>query len=147
MADDHTVGTRHGQWGGLAMTFIQGDPLDRELCLTLLARSTMGRLGLVLGPMPFVHPVRYHVSRSHLLFGLPVDQLAREVDDVVVALQADGFDEDRGRYWTVVAIGPSTPVAMTWEAPSDIVCDGLHAFRLRPKLFSGHWLGPPTEPF
>ena len=129
------------------MTFIQGDQLDRELCLSLLARSTIGRLGLILGPMPFVHPVRYFVRRSHLLFGLSADQLAREVDDVVVALQADGFDEDRGHYWTVVAVGPSTPVAVTSEVPSDIVRHGLHAFRLRPKLFSGHWLGSPPAPF
>ena len=123
-----------------SLTLIEDDQLDRDQCLSLLARVNVGRLGMVRGPLPFIYPVRYSVSRGHILFGVSFEELAREIDDIVVALQADGFDEDSTRYWTVVAIGPTTPVGMTWEGPSELLPEKRYTFRLRPKMFSCHWL-------
>jgi nitroimidazol reductase NimA-like FMN-containing flavoprotein (pyridoxamine 5'-phosphate oxidase superfamily) len=121
------------------MTLFQSGRLGSEQCLSLLGRARVGRVGLVLGPLPFIYPVRYEVERDHILFGVSFEQVATAVDDTVVALQADGFDEDQGWHWTVLAIGPATAVdggAVGTE----------RAFRLRPRMYSGHWLDPTGTP-
>jgi nitroimidazol reductase NimA-like FMN-containing flavoprotein (pyridoxamine 5'-phosphate oxidase superfamily) len=122
------------------MTLFQGGQLEVGRCLSLLARSSIGRVGIVIGPLPFVYPVRYDMSNGHILFVLSIDQVATAIDDAVVALQADGFDEDRGRRWTVLAIGPATAVEPTSESVPRHLRPDRHAFRLRPKMISGHWL-------
>jgi hypothetical protein len=122
------------------MTLFQGGQLEVGRCLSLLARSSIGRVGVVIGPLPFVYPVRYDMSDGHILFGLSIDQVATAIDDAVVALQADGFDEDHGRQWTVLAIGPATTVEPTSENVPRHFPPERHTFRLRPKMISGHWL-------
>ena len=122
------------------MSLFHSGQLGDGLCLSLLARANIGRVGLVHGPLPFIYPVRYGLSDGHLLFGLSIDHVAVEIDDAVVALQADGFEEDSGHHWTVLAIGPATTVDPT---SPDVAWDfghERHMFRLRPKMFSGHWL-------
>ena len=129
------------------MTLFQGGQLEVGRCLSLLARSSIGRVGLVIGPLPFVYPVRYDMSNGHILFGLSIDQVATAIDDAVVALQADGFDEDRGRRWTVLAIGPATAVEPTWEGAAGHLHPDRHTFRLRPKMISGHWLDQARDDY
>lgn len=129
-----------------SLTFIKDHQLDGDQCLSLLARVNIGRLGVANGPLPFIYPVRYSLSRGHILFGVSFELLAREIDDAIVALQADGYEEDSARYWTVVAIGPTTPVGMTWEGPSELLPEKRHTFRLRPKMFSCHWLDRAGAP-
>lgn len=106
----------------------------------MLARTSIGRVGLVIGPLPFIYPVRYEMSGGHVLFGLSIDQVAAAIDDAVVALQANGYDEDEGSPWTVLAIGPTTPLARLSETVPVPLRAERHTFRLRPKMISGHWL-------
>jgi hypothetical protein len=122
------------------VTLFQGGQLEIDRCFSLLARTSIGRVGLVIGPLPFIYPVRYEMSGGHVLFGLSIDQVATAIDDAVVALQADGYDEDEGSQWTVLAIGPTTSVEKLSETVPGHLRSERHAFRLRPKMISGHWL-------
>jgi hypothetical protein len=122
------------------MTLFQAGQLEIGTCLSLLARTSIGRVGLVIGPLPFIYPARYDMSGGHILFGVSIDQVASALDDAVVALQADGYDEDKGSHWTVLAIGPATSVETRSESVPGHLRSERHVFRLRPKMISGHWL-------
>ena len=113
---------------------------DGGECLAMLARTTVGRVGLVVDGLPYVHPVRMAVEGGHVLIGVSGETLAAAIDDVVIALQADGFEEDRGRRWSVLAVGPASPVDLaTGPRPYPVAAEP-YAFRLRPRVLSGGWL-------
>ncbi len=128
------------------MTLFHGGQLDSDRCLSLLAQANIGRVGVVHGPVPFIYPVRYDLSKGHILFGLSIDDVATAIDDTVVSLQADGFEEDRGSHWTALAIGPATGIDTRAEHGPEFQWDERYAFRLRPKMFFGYWLDPSGRP-
>jgi hypothetical protein len=128
------------------VTVFQSGQLDSEQCLSLLARVHIGRVGLVLGPVPFIYPVHYDMSQGHIFFDVAFDQVAAVMNDAVVALQADGFEEDHGCHWSVLAVGPATSVDTFVPGSTEHGRSEGRAFRLRPKMFSGHWLDQTGHP-
>src|ERR1700722_107559 len=124
----------------------QSGRLDSQQCLSLLARVHIGRVGLVLGPVPFIYPVRYDMNQGHIFFDVSFAQVAAVIDDSVVALQADGFEEDQGCHWSVLAVGPATSVDTLRPGSTEKSRSEGRAFRLRPKMFSGHWLDETGHP-
>lgn len=84
---------------------IEGHDFDDDQCLALLGRSQLGRIALSLRAMPVVVPVRYVLQGSEPYFALMDRHLAEGASGSVVGLQADGYDEDSSRRWTVLAIG------------------------------------------
>src|SRR5271170_3913503 len=117
------------------MTMFQSGQLDSQQCLSLLARVHIGRVGLILGPVPFIYPVRYDMDQGHIIFDVAFDQVAAVIDDAVIALQADGFEEDHGCHWSVLAVGPATTFDKNASGSSDPRRSEGRAFRLRPKMF------------
>lgn len=128
------------------MGFIEDDHFDDEQCLALLARAQFGRVALSLRALPVVFPVRYALSEGDLLFAVSIDQLATAVDKNVASLQADGFEEDSGLRWTVLAIGPVRRVgAFEGVAPGAEFSEAVSGergglFRLQPLILSGRWI-------
>jgi uncharacterized protein len=130
--------------------FIEDDHFDDEQCLALLRRAQFGRIALTLRAVPIVFPVRYAVSGEALLFSLSVDQLADALDKTVATLQADGFEEDSGKRWTVLAAGPVRrirgfddlgPEAVLLSfAPEAVSGERGGLFRLEPAILSGRWI-------
>jgi hypothetical protein len=111
----------------------------------------VGRIGLSIGAVPAVIPIRYEVSEAGILVACSIDQVAKAMEHTVVALQSYGFDEDIRKRWTVLAIGPTERIAThrldtggpdvdlpTWNFGS--VRDAPHLFRLDPGVLSGRWL-------
>jgi len=95
-----------------------------------------------------VYPVRYVLHESDLLFVLSVGQLARAIDKSIATLQADGFEEDSGQRWTVLAVGPVRhvegveglgPVSESFVTEADSSERG-GVFRLLPAILSGRWI-------
>jgi len=112
-----------------------------DRCRAMLSRSATGRVALVVDALPYVHPVRYALAGGHILVGVSAQTLAAVMDDVILALQADGYDEDLGRRWNVLAVGPASRAESARERCPDVLAGERFVFRLRPRLLSGGWLG------
>lgn len=133
------------------MGFIEGDHFDDVQCRELLGRTRIGRIGLSIGAIPAVVPIRYELAESDILVTCEVNQVAKAMENAVIALQSDGFDEDSRKRWTVLAIGYAHRIA-GWEFPLpetelkmssfdvEAMLNARHIFRLAPGVLSGRWL-------
>ena len=134
------------------MGLIEGDHFDDGQCLALLGRTQFGRVGLSIGAVPAVVPIRYDLQPDGIVLACSVDQVAKALERAIVALQSDGFDEDVQKRWTVLAVGlterlePPGPAERGPSSPRreerDRFWSASHFFRLRPEVFSGRWLDP-----
>jgi len=115
--------------------------------MTLLRRAHLGRVALAVRAIPVVIPVRYKLEDGDLLFAATGDELRRALHGNIIALQADGFEEDTGQRWTVFATGPAERVeriertALSLWVPPDAAVES-DLFRLKPSIVSGRWIGP-----
>jgi hypothetical protein len=118
------------------MVFFSDDELDEQECLRLLGRTQLGRIVVSLRALPIVLPVRYELTDGNLLFVVSDDKVWRGLNGCIVTLHAEGVEEDKGRRWSVNAIGavehdPSRAFDQT--SPGEV-------FRLKPKILSGRWI-------
>ncbi|KRV51221.1 pyridoxamine 5'-phosphate oxidase [Wenjunlia vitaminophila] len=93
----------------------QGDgfrALDRQECLRLLSTAPVGRVVYTRQALPAVLPVNFALDTdtSVLLSTSPASDLARAIDGVVVAFEADEFDAATRSGWSVVVTGQATVV-------------------------------------
>lgn len=86
--------------------------LDRDECLRLLARATLGRIGVSSGALPTVVPVNFCLDGDRILVrtgeGSKLDAATR---NAVVAFEVDDFDPMYHSGWSVVVTGVARPVA------------------------------------
>ena len=127
------------------MGLIEGDHFDDHECLELLRRSQVGRVGLSIGAVPAVVPVRYEMQPGGIVLASSIEQVAKAMEGAVIALQCDGFDEDERKRWTVLAVGTTEridpyTIPATSRAPHPGGWDASHFFWFRPEVFSGRWL-------
>ena len=131
------------------MGYLEKDHFDDEQCLALLGRAQLGRIALSLRAMPVVVPVRYTLSDGDLLFAASGDQLTKALHGNIAALQADGFEENGGKQWTVFATGPVRRVegfedlglAGSWLSALNVASlEEGDLFRLKPAILSGRWI-------
>jgi hypothetical protein len=85
--------------------------LDREQCLRLLAQKTLGRIGITVGALPVVHPVRYRLVRDEIILrataGTTLDRATR---DAVVAFEVDDMDATCEAGWSVSVTGTARAI-------------------------------------
>jgi hypothetical protein len=117
-----------------------------------LGRAQSGRIAFSLRAVPVVVPVRYALSGGELLFTLSVEQLVRALDKSIATLQADGFEEDGGPRWTVLAagtvervgnfesLGKEAASAAMSLTPAAVSGERNRLFRLHPVILSGRWM-------
>ena len=127
------------------MGFLEGDPLSDEQCLTLLGRAQLGRVALSVRALPVVVPVRYMLNDGVLLFAATGEELTKALHGSIASLQADSFDEDSGRRWSVFATGPvaiveSLETVATMLSGPPIANVESSLFRLSPAILSGRWI-------
>ena len=80
--------------------------LDRAACLELLGRTRHGRVGITVGALPLILPVRFAVDEEERIIvstGIGT-VLERATAGRVVAFQADGVDDNQ-REWSVAVVG------------------------------------------
>ena len=128
---------------------MDNDHFDDDQCLALLGRAQLGRIALSLRALPVVVPVRYTLNDRDLLFAASGDQLSKALHENIAALQADGFEEDSGKRWTVFAIGPVRraegfgDLGLAGSLLSALNVASLEEgdlFRLKPAILSVRWI-------
>lgn len=91
--------------------------LDREECLRLLERSTVGRVGVSSGALPVVLPVNFLLDGDRILVRTsPGTKLDAALRDAVVAFEIDQFDRVDHSGWSVMVTGTSSVV----DDPDDL---------------------------
>ena len=85
--------------------------LDRDECLTLLARGTFGRVGVTIGALPSVLPVNYRLVGDLIVIrtgtGTKLDAATR---NAVVAFEVDDMDAIEHSGWSVMVTGVAREV-------------------------------------
>jgi nitroimidazol reductase NimA-like FMN-containing flavoprotein (pyridoxamine 5'-phosphate oxidase superfamily) len=86
--------------------------LDRQECLRLLAKAPVGRVVYTRHALPAVLPVNFFLDEaSSVVLRTSADsELARAVDRVVVAFEADEVDAAAHAGWSVVVTGRAAVV-------------------------------------
>ena len=80
--------------------------LEEDECLALLARATVGRVGVTIGALPAIFPVNFALSDGTVVFRTGEGtKLAAATDQAVVAFEVDDWDPLEHTGWSVLAIG------------------------------------------
>jgi hypothetical protein len=80
--------------------------LDRTESLRLLAGVPVGRLIFTVNALPVVRPMNFALVDGLIVLRTAADTtVARKVDDVIVAFQADQFDPATSSGWSVTVTG------------------------------------------
>ncbi|MET8410357.1 pyridoxamine 5'-phosphate oxidase family protein [Streptomyces sp. NPDC005195] len=124
--------------------------LGRQECLVLLVRAPVGRIVHTRHALPAVLPVTFCLDAdSAVLLRTAADSdLARSVDGVVVAFEADEVDARAHSGWSVVVTGRATVVTdpaehgrLSHTGPRSWVATPRDVFiRIEPELVTGRAL-------
>ncbi|MEU6380768.1 pyridoxamine 5'-phosphate oxidase family protein [Streptomyces sp. NPDC046909] len=110
--------------------------LDRQECLNLLARPSVGRIVHTHQALPAVLPVNFGLDDSAVVLRTSAaSELARAIDGVVVGFEADEVDAVAQSGWSVVVTGRAAVV--TDPAEHERLC------RVGPRS----WAPAPVEVF
>ncbi|MEU9075481.1 pyridoxamine 5'-phosphate oxidase family protein [Kitasatospora sp. NPDC048538] len=113
--------------------------LDRDRALGLLARAVVGRVVYTVGALPAVLPVHFRLEPGDggILLSAPAgSELARAVDDAVIAFEADELDGPDGSGWCVTVLGRAQVRPVAGAVPAAV------RIRIRPELVTGRRLPP-----
>ncbi|VVJ18749.1 Uncharacterised protein [Amycolatopsis camponoti] len=124
--------------------------LDRQECLALLRKSSLGRVIFTHRAMPAVRPVRYVVVDDAVVFAVPTGSpLYAGARDAVVAFEADDFADDFGAGWYVSLLGRATESTADDAGIACLCpCPGLagHRFlRIPAETITGHRIACHAE--
>jgi nitroimidazol reductase NimA-like FMN-containing flavoprotein (pyridoxamine 5'-phosphate oxidase superfamily) len=124
--------------------------LDRQECLRLLAKVPVGRIVHTRQALPAVLPVNFGLDGDGavVLRTSAASELARAVDGVVVAFEADEIDAATQSGWSVVVTGAAAVVTDRGEherllrtGPRSWVPSPQEVFvRIEPELVTGREL-------
>jgi len=81
------------------------EPVSRNECLNMLARTSVGRLGLVVQREPVIVPVKYGLDGDHILFRTPPASTLAGVTAATVAFEIDHLDASQRAGWSVLVRG------------------------------------------
>jgi nitroimidazol reductase NimA-like FMN-containing flavoprotein (pyridoxamine 5'-phosphate oxidase superfamily) len=131
------------------------EPLSRELCETLLASATTGRLAVVVDDQPHIVPVNYVADGATVVFRTAPGTVLTESALQRVAFEVDGIDEARRTGWSVTVQGSGSDITDALDAESERL-RALHLdcwapegrdrwFKVVPSVVTGRYLGPPRQ--
>ena len=125
--------------------------LPEAECRALLGTAEIGRVGVSVGALPAIFPVRFTVVDDHVVFRTAQETLmANVVANAIVAFEADAIDHQRGHGWSVLVVGLAQPIddhadlervrnvpLAPWRSSDDSFV------RISTDRISGHTLAPP----
>jgi nitroimidazol reductase NimA-like FMN-containing flavoprotein (pyridoxamine 5'-phosphate oxidase superfamily) len=129
--------------------------LARAESLELLHSAVIGRIVFTMGALPAVRPVNFRVLGGEVYFRLRSESnVAKALDGVVVAFEADEIKADVEEGWSVVVTGVAEHVAQGAESDALVArlprswVPGPHDLivRLRPELVTGRRIGHAALP-
>jgi nitroimidazol reductase NimA-like FMN-containing flavoprotein (pyridoxamine 5'-phosphate oxidase superfamily) len=92
------------------------DPLSEAECRRLLARQTLGRVGITSGGLPLILPVHYLYEDGVIVFRTGAGtKLRAAANGDVLAFEVDEYDSRSGRGWSVMVLGRATVVTTDHE--------------------------------
>lgn len=126
--------------------------LEREECLRLLGRATLGRVGLTTGALPAVLPVNFWFDGDQILIRTSAGtKLQAATRDSVVAFEIDEIDPVAHTGWSVMVQGMARHVTDAGEleriralplarwAPGGT---GENIVAIRPEIVTGRRIHP-----
>lgn len=85
--------------------------LDRDECLQLLDRASLGRVAVTSAALPTVLPVNFRLAGDRIVFRTGEGtKLAAATRNAVVAFEVDDIDPVDHTGWSVVVTGVARPV-------------------------------------
>lgn len=110
--------------------------LDREQCLELLSKVSVGRLVFTEHALPAVHPVDFRWWRGDVVIRISDPaMLAAASGNRVVAFEADELDVDLHCGWSVTVVGHA-----------EVITEVSDLIELS-SIFSGPWIGDRRDYF
>jgi nitroimidazol reductase NimA-like FMN-containing flavoprotein (pyridoxamine 5'-phosphate oxidase superfamily) len=87
-----------------------GAPLQPDECRALLRAGGIGRVGVSVGALPAIFPVRFRLVDDDIVFTEPADATTgAPLAGTVIAFEADAFDPDHVAGWSVLVVGRVEP--------------------------------------
>jgi uncharacterized protein len=129
------------------------EELDRDECVRLLARSSLGRLGVVVDGRPFVFPVNFTLDGAAVVFRSDEGTKVHAARKGPVAFECDGIDATYHGGWSVLLLGEAeqvrnpVEVARLERLPLSPWCPGPKPIwlRLRASSITGRCIPPPGD--
>ena len=127
--------------------------LGEDDCYELLARTTLGRVGVTVEAMPAIFPVCFALIDRQIVFSTGHGtKLSTALAARVVAFEADWVAEDQTTAWSVQGVGRSMLVepGSDLEAAARVAVRALapvprpYLVKIRPAFISGRRLPPQT---
>jgi len=107
--------------------------LGRDECLELLARSTVGRIGVTMSGLPVILPVTFALAPGGIAVRTGLgSKLAAAARNAVVAFEVDEVDERSRTGWSVAVTGYAREVTQRQEVAE------LEALMLMPWIGADH---------
>lgn len=87
------------------MTFADAENLSPDVCWALMRTTTVGRLAVVVDDHPDIFPLNFVIDHGTVVFRTAEGTKVGGAMGSPVAFEADGYDVDTNRAWSVVVRG------------------------------------------
>jgi nitroimidazol reductase NimA-like FMN-containing flavoprotein (pyridoxamine 5'-phosphate oxidase superfamily) len=95
------------------------EELDEQECQTLLAATSVGRVGVVVGGQPLVFPVNYVFDGNSIIVRTAVGTMLSAASLGLVAFEIDGIDAASRSGWSVMVQGVGHEVSDALDLTSE----------------------------
>ena len=124
--------------------------LDRQTCIALLAKSTLGRIAVVADDRPLIFPVNFALDGESIVLRTDPGTKLRRATQGWVAFECDGLDSVYHTGWSVLASGVAEEVrnaaeiAQLERLPLALWAPGPKSvwLRIRPRVLTGRRIPP-----
>jgi hypothetical protein len=87
------------------------EALSEDVCWALLRTTSVGRLAVIVNDRPDIFPINYAVDHGTVVFRSGAGtKMSAASSGSPVALEADGYDADTARAWSVVLAGQAQEI-------------------------------------
>lgn len=94
------------------------EPVNHPECLSMLARCSVGRIGIVVDGQPVVLPVNYALDGDCVLFRTSESSVLNQAAGENVAFEVDRIDDANRSGWSVMVQGRAIDISDTIDATS-----------------------------
>jgi nitroimidazol reductase NimA-like FMN-containing flavoprotein (pyridoxamine 5'-phosphate oxidase superfamily) len=124
--------------------------LDRDACIALLGRSSLGRIAVVIGGRPLVFPVNFALDGDAVVFRSDAGTKVYAARNGPVAFECDGIDGVYHTGWSVLVTGTAEEIVNEAELarlaglPLGLWCPGPKStwLRIQPRTLTGRRIPP-----
>lgn len=130
--------------------------LSHQECLGLLARASVGRIGVSMSALPAILPVNFAMLGDDIVFRTGTGmKLAAAVTNTIVAFEVDEFDHVHHTGWSVLVVGTASEIMAAADLaaarelgldPWALGVEHTRFIRIDTEMVSGRRLAPIDGP-